>query len=178
MRVDVKLITMRTLFHGLLAAAALFANLGYSATDTKSKTLSFYLVSEEKIDGGRFIDTPDFPKLGYIAPMPDLVITQLVAVNKTVTHASTGKIGTDGKLTQTPLPDRPALMVQILPADGQKFESLTERSIGKRLLLMLGDMPLTAPFVRARISSQSFQITIGEHSNRKTIEDALKELIH
>jgi preprotein translocase subunit SecD len=169
---------MRNSFHILLAAVVLLASRGYSATDTKSATLAFYVVSEEKVDGGRFIDTLDLPKLGYIAAKPDLVITQLVAVSETVTHSSMGKIGRDGKVTSTPLPDQPALVVQILPADAQKFESLTEHGIGKRVLMMLGDTPLIAPTINSPISTQSFQISFGEHSNRKVIEDALKKLVH
>jgi preprotein translocase subunit SecD len=169
---------MRNSFYILLASVSLLASRGYSATDTKSGALTFYVVSEKKIDGGRFIDTPDFPKLGYIAAKPDLVITQLVAVSETVAHSSMGKIGKDGKLTETPLPDQPALIVRILPADAQKFESLTEQSIGKRVLLMVGDTPLIAPVVHSPISTQSFQITIGERSDQKVIEDALKKLVH
>jgi hypothetical protein len=168
---------MRKLFYILLATAVLIISHGYSATETKNTFLSFYVVSDEKIDGGRFIDTLDFPKLGYIAIKPDLVITQLVAVSETVSHSNMGKIGKDGKLTETPLPDSLALEVIILPEDTQKFKALTEHNIGKRMLLMLGDAPLIAPVVQGPISTQSFQMTIGEHSNRKMIEDGLKKLV-
>jgi hypothetical protein len=169
---------MRNSFYILLATVALFASRGYSATETKSTALAFYVVSEEKIDGGRFIDTLDFPKLGYIAAKPDLVITQLVAVSETVSHSSMMERGKDGKWVEKPLPDRPALDVQILPEDSQKFEALTKQNIGKQVLLMVGDTPLTAPRVQSPISTRSFQLTIGEHSNQKVIEDALKKLVH
>lgn len=106
---------MRKSFYILLATVALFASLAYSATDTKSGALSFYVVSEEKIDGSRFIDTPDFPRLGYIAAKPDLVITRLAAVSKTMSYSRSAKIGKDGKWVETLVPDRPALDVQILP---------------------------------------------------------------
>ena len=169
---------MRGSFYILLATVALITCRGYSATDAGSGSLSFYVVSEEKVDGGRFIDTSDFPKLGYITPKPDLVIKQLVAVSETISHSSMVKIGKDGKLIETPLPGVPAIDVQILPADAQKFEALTKRNIGKRVLLMVDDMPLIAPVVQSPISTLSFQITIGEHSNQKVIEDALKKLVH
>jgi hypothetical protein len=168
---------MRNLFFILLAAVALLANRGYSANGTKSATLAFYVVSENKIDGGRFIDTLDFPKLGYIAAKPDLVIAQLVAVSETEAYSNIN-IGKDGKLEVPPLRDQPALDVQILPADAHKFESLTEQSIGKRVLLMLGDTPLIAPRMQCPIATQSFEITFGKHGNQKAIEDALKKLVH
>jgi hypothetical protein len=169
---------MRKLLYILMVAAALMAIHGYSLTDPTSSTLSFYVVSEEKIERGRFIDTLDLPKLGYIAAKPDLVITQLVSVSETVSHSSMGKIGKDGKLTETPLPDTPALNIIILPADAKKFEVVTEHSVGQRVLMMLGDIPLIAPTVQAPISTQSFQVTLGTHSNQKMIEDGLKKLVH
>ena len=169
---------MRRLFYFFLAATALIASRGYSATDTKSVALSFYLVSEEKIDGGRFIDTLDFPKLGYIAAKPDLIITQLVAVSESVAHSSMGKIDKNGKLIETtPLPDSPALDVTILAEDAQKLTALTEHNIGKKVLLMLGDVPLMAPRINSPISSQ-FQLTIKDDTERKKVEDGLKKLVH
>jgi hypothetical protein len=93
----------------LLASTVLIFCIGYSATNPQSAFLSFYTVSEERIEGGRLIDTLDFPKLGYISARPDLVVTQLVAVSETVSHSFTLKSDKDGKLIQTPLPDQPAL---------------------------------------------------------------------
>lgn len=170
--------TMRSFFYILLAMIVLHASRGYSATDAKNAILAFYIVSDEKLDGGQFIDTLDFPKLGYIAAKPNFIITQLVAVSEVVTHSSMSKIGKDGKITAGPLTDDFALKVQILPADAQKFEVLTENSIGKRLLMMLGDKPLSAPRVLTPISTQSFQLTTIDRGKQKVIEDGLNKLVH
>jgi hypothetical protein len=142
---------MRKLLYILLATAALFVIRGYSLTDSPSTALSFYIVSERKIEGGRFIDTLDLPKLGYIAIKPDLIITQLVAVSETVSHSSMVKIDKDGNRIETPLPDSPALNITILPADKKKFEVLTGHSVGRRMLMMLGDVPLMAPTVETPV---------------------------
>ena len=103
------------------------------------------------------MDTPDYPKLGYIAAKPDLIITQLVAVT-TAAKSS-------------------ALEVTILPEDAQKLTALTEHNIGKKVLLMLGDMPLMAPNINSPISSP-FDLTIKDDTERKKIEDGLKKLVH
>ena len=147
---------MRNLFYILLAAAVLIPSRGHTATESKSLSLSFYIVSDGKIAGGRYMDTPDFPKLGYIASKPDLVITQLMAV--------------------TPLSERNAIEVTILPEDAQKLTSLTEQNIGKKVLLMLRDVPLMAPRVNSPIST-TFELTIGDDSKRKKIEEELKKLV-
>ena len=169
---------MRKLFFILWVTAVLLPSRGHSATDATNDSLSFYIVSAEKIDGGRYIDTLDFPKVGYIAAKPDLVIVRLVAVSETVTHSSIVNIDKDGKQTETPLPDRPALDVKILPEDAQKFEALTKRAVGERVLLMLGDTPILAPTIHMPISTQSLHLTFAEHGNQKMIEDELKKLVH
>jgi hypothetical protein len=169
---------MHKLFYVLSVAIVLLVSRGFSSTNTVGTSLSFYVVTDEKVDGGRFIDTPDFPKLGYIATKPDLVITQLVAVSETVSSAGMINSGKGGKQIETPLPDVPTLNIQILPEDAQKFETLTKDSIGKRVLLMLGDVPLIAPRVNEPISKQSFTLTMGNNRNHKMIEDELKKLVH
>ena len=168
---------MRRLLQILLATAVLTAGHAYSATDHQPPSISIYIVSREKIDGGRFINTPDLPKLGYIAARPDLVITRLVTVKETVSHSSTVKVEKDGKRIETPLPDRPVLDITISPEDAKKLETLTENNIGKRALIMAGDMPMFAPYVRSPISAQSFEIDMGDHDKQKAVEDELKKLV-
>jgi hypothetical protein len=124
-----------------------------------STPLSFYTVSEEKIDGGRFIDTADFPKLGYISVVPDLVITQLAEVS-----AETGATG-------------PELDIMMRPEDAKKFEALTERVVMKKILLMLGDEPLIAPWVQAPIPTQRLILNLGKNTNNKKVEGDLKKLV-
>ena len=128
-------------------------------SNVPSTPLSFYTVSEEKIDGGRLIDTADFPKLGYISAVPDLVITQLEEV-----IADTGATG-------------PEISIMMRPEDAKKFEALTERIVMKKILLMLGDKPLIAPWVQAPISTPSLLLTLGKNTNNMEVEDELKKLL-
>ena len=57
-------------FVGLILAPSVWAA-------EEKPALAFYVVSPEKIEGGRFIDTKTLPKLGHIAAKPGLVIAQL-----------------------------------------------------------------------------------------------------
>lgn len=169
---------MRKLFQILLAAAVLVASRGYSATVSETGALSFYIVSNENVEGGRFIDTPDLPKLGYIAANPDLVITRLAAVHKSIARSGTSTTDKNGKATTTPSPARPAVDILLLPKDVQKIQALTSQNIGKRVLMMLRDKPLIAPTVLSPISTPAVQIVMGEHANPREIEDGLKKLVH
>jgi hypothetical protein len=127
--------------------------------------LSIYIVSEEKIDGGRFIDTEEFPKIGYIAATPDLAITRLDMVS------------TNGQKTSAPVKQRVELIITMRPEDAKKFTAITDKATGKRLLLMLGDTPLIAPMVRGPIPTQSIVLTLGDKVDQKKIEDGLKKLV-
>ena len=150
----------------LSVVAILFSGCHRDSSDASIVPLSFYLVSDEKIDGGRFIDAPDFPKLGYIAASPDLVITRLETVS-----------------LETSIPysrERPAISIVMHSEDAQQFTALTERAAGKTLLVMLGDTPLTAPKVMERIPTASMMLVFGTKVDSKQIKnvtDCLKKLV-
>ena len=138
--------------------------------------LSFYIVSAEKIEGGRFIDTPDFPKLGYIPAVPALALSNLESVIPDVSREQVVMIDKDGKETVEPMKERMAFHIRMRPDDAKKFTALTEQAIGKQMLVMLGDKPLTAARVMSPISGQSLLLAIGAKTDTKTIEDGLKKL--
>jgi hypothetical protein len=133
--------------------------------------LSFYIVSEEKIDGGQFIDTPDFPKLGYIGVEPDLIITKLESV-----VTSTNQVMINGKSNV-----EPSISILMQTDDAKKFSTLTEKAVGKQVLLKLGDVPLIAPRINMPIETPSLQISLGTQANQNDqnkIEDELQQLVH
>jgi preprotein translocase subunit SecD len=72
--------------------------------------------------------------------------------------------------------NRATLHIQMSADDAKKFTALTEQAVGKQMLLMLGDTPLIAARVMTPITTQSLQLTFGEKSDSKKIEDALRRL--
>ena len=145
--------------------------------DVSSIPLSFYVVSEEKIDAGRFIDTADFPKLGYIAASPDLSITRLEAVMPDMSRRQDVMVDTNGKASAMPLQVRPALNIRMRADDARKLTAITKKAVGRQVLLMLGDTPLIAPKVVDPISPQSLILTLSDETDKKKIEDELKKLV-
>jgi preprotein translocase subunit SecD len=148
--------------------------------DTTNALLTFYTVSEEKIDGGRFIDTPAIPKAGYIAAKPDLTITALrdVYPQKSAGFSIMTTNGNHAVVSNTPVR---ALTIVLSPQDAKRFATLTEQAVGKRLLVMLGDKPLTAPVVRSPIQPGTMVIEFGREfggqAEAQKVEDDLKKLI-
>jgi preprotein translocase subunit SecD len=139
--------------------------------------LTFYILSEEKIEGGRFIDTPAIPQAGFIGDKPDLTVTKLEAVHPD----KSARIVTDANGNPTVVSNAPALAIELSPVDAKAFAALTEKAFGKRLLVMLGNKPLIAPVVRTPIEtgrvSLDFANNFGGQAEARKVEDDLKKLV-
>ena len=142
-------------------------------SDVPTIPLSFYTVSEEKIDGGQYIDTSDFPKLGYVATTPDLVITRLADVYQTEPQAG---VIIGGKLVSPPA-GRSALGIELRPDDAQKLSKFSEQIIGKHLLMMLGEKPLMAPGVQAVLTTQRLLLEFPTQAERDNVRSELRKLV-
>ena len=123
-------------------------------------TLAFYVVSPEKIEGGRFFDTKTLPKLGHIAAKPGLVIAQLKEASL-IKRAG----------------DRPNILMVLGDKEVDQFAEFTGRNVGKIILLMLGNEPLIAPKVLEKIRTPALQISLSKEHDRIKILEALKRLV-
>ncbi|HEY3762802.1 MAG TPA: hypothetical protein VGN23_13740 [Verrucomicrobiae bacterium] len=168
---------MNRAFYIALAVILLVAHNGSCETGTDNNALLFYIVSDQNVAGGHFVDTPDFPKLGYISLKPELTITHLERVTEIVKHTDAVLVDKNGKRTVAPM-DQPALNIQFSPEDVTKFGELTKQNYGKQMFVMIGNVPLLAATIDSPILSKSFDLSIPEHSRLKTIEDKLKKLVH
>ena len=123
--------------------------------------MPFYVLSEEKAAGGRFIDTAAIPKAGYIGPLADLVVTNLLDVYPQQSAPWSIMTDTNGNRTVVTNATRPALTIVLPSAEAKRFAALTERAVRKRLLVMLGDRPLTAPVIMMPIETGTMMIEFG-----------------
>ena len=165
----------------ILTVLSLLAACLAAGSEATNRALAFYIVSESRIDGGRFIDTAAIPKAGYIAPAANLIITNLLDVYP---EKSAGfSIMTDTNSNRTVMTNAPrsALAIKLTSEDAKRFAALTEQAVGKRLLLMLGDKPLAAPIVRIPIEDGSMAIEFGREfggaAEVKKVENDLKNLV-
>ncbi len=140
-------------FVGLFLALSVWA-------EEEKPTLAFYAVSPQEIERGRFIDTKEFPKLGYIAAKPGLVIAQLKEA-RLIKRAT----------------DRPNILITLQDKQVDQLEDFTGKNVGKKILLLLGKEPLIAPRVLEKIRAPALQISLSEEKKRTRILKALKQLI-
>lgn len=140
----------------------------------ETNVLSFYAVSDTAIPGGRYINTTEFPKLGYISNAPSYVLTRLREVS---TNDVTTISIVDRKVVSTNT--TPAISITIFPADREQFAEFTRQNIDRKVLLMLRDMPLMAPTVRAPIETGSLQFQrLKGRFPQSVVEDIQKLVQH
>jgi len=114
--------------------------------------LCFYVVSDAPLKGGRFIDTAEFPKLGYIGNAPNYVLTRLQEV---WTNDVTSISRFEGTVTTNTYP---AVSLKMWPSDAEGFAAFTRQNIDRKLLVMLRGTPLVAPTVRAAIETGTLEL--------------------
>ena len=152
--------------------------LGAEATNA---ALTFYVISEQKITGGRFIDTAAIPRAGYIGPVADLVVTNLLNVYSQESASLPIMTDTNGNRTIVTNAARPALTIALAPGEAKQFADLTNRAVRKRLLVMLGTKPLTAPVIMTPIETGTVMIEFGSEFGGQAevdkVERDLKKLI-
>lgn len=129
----------------LFLAISLLGGCHIGGPKSASKPISYYVVSEVSIEGGRFVETPDFPKLGYIRPVPDLVIGSLKTAGIFKLHTISDSEGLD---EHTESWGR-AIAITLFLSDAKKAAELERQNIGKHnLVWMFGDKPLGVTYLR------------------------------
>lgn len=178
---------MKTTFCILLAVLAACSAV---AVDKQAPArLAAFVVSEQRIESGRFIDTPDFPRLGYIKQTPDIIFAELEAVahdkSYTIVNDKGEPVGLNTIITIISDEGEPVglnrrdnvVSITLRPEDARKFEGLTKENIGNKILLMLDETPLTAPVVVQPIHGPNVQIIVGNKQDLQKIEDGLRRLV-
>jgi len=136
-----------------------------SQPKSNAEPLSFYEVSEKKIDGGRYIDNQRFPKLGYIAKAPCFQIKRLKHFSLgTETHSADGT-------------KKPAVFIAMLSDDSKKFGEFTLANVGKRVLVAVGDKLISAPRIVAAIDTGLFTLPVETQKLLDEIKPDLEGMV-
>lgn len=120
----------------------------FSAKGNAAATLNFFVVTSKALDNGRLIDLPQFPKLGYIAASPDLEIRKLESFS-CEEHAGIGP---------TSMPSFWSFNVRLAADDTAALRALTQTNISQQVLILVGDVPVSAPTIRAPLDSGTVTI--------------------
>lgn len=139
--------------------------------------LAFYVVSAKKMDAGKYVDTPAFPKLGYVPEVPALELRSLEAV-VSVAHEGARAIADGSGRNVVPMASNEHILdIRMTPDDAKRLGVITEQAVGKRILLMLGDEPLLVARIMSSISTQNLRLHFVKEQGDDRIEEALGALV-
>ena len=131
-----------------------------------TNVIQLFAVSDQPVPGGRFLDSPTFPKLGYIAATPDLALSELASVTSgtEVSGTSTGD-------------SRAAVLVTLNESGAKGLADLTMRIVGGRLAIFVGPDLITAPVVRSPVLGGSFQMTFKDQVEAESGVERMRTLV-
>lgn len=130
-------------------------------------SLNFYIVHDSPVEAGRFVDTPQFPKLGFISAQPDFALARLAEVRLKEREVSQG--GTNQNIW--------GLSFDLDRQDVERFGSFTMENRGKKVAIMVGAEMVTAPLIRYPILTGTFEIEFQEQSGMEQIRGKLNALL-
>lgn len=116
--------------------------------------VEFFVVSETPVPGGKFIDTPKLPRVGYFSADPSLRITRLLGLSRG--KSSSYLMGADHKFKTSVTP---SLILSFTEDDATKIAELTAKSVGMRILIQIAGSPILAPTLAAPITDGSIEVS-------------------
>lgn len=111
--------------------------------------ISFTEVSETPMDNGRFVDTPIFPKLGYVKSNPSLIISNLISLKTSVEIVKDQPNYTNYILT-----------VECPRADAEKFSKFYQDNLGRLVLVAFEDKEIASYRLKSVITSQRLNLPV------------------
>ncbi len=139
--------------------------LSLSGKGNDPTSLKFYIVSSEPVDGGRFIDTKQLPKVGYVAATPSLLVSKL----RKVTLAERSAVGAVNSNVWS-------FIIFLLPEDAAGLGSLTATNVGEQMLISIGDEPVVAARIASPLDTGNFEIECGNRLLMETIKNRLETI--
>ncbi len=131
----------------------------------ESPRVKLFIVSSDPLPGGRFIDTERFPKLGFIAPTPNLTIGKVkeVALKELMAPGP----GNENRRYWS-------FELFLTRDDGERLTSLTASNISKQVLVTIGDELVVAPRIRSQVDSLA--IGCSEQSQMERVKEQLAKM--
>ena len=135
----------------------------------RTNVLRFFAASEKPIPGWRYVNTAECPKVGYITNTPSFVITNL----QTVATSTAALFDKDGRLNGK---SEAAVTFTMFPADAKKLADFTVQNVGRRMLIMLGEQPLTAPLLKEPFETPTLQLGLSRYKDPEHIVRCLEKM--
>jgi hypothetical protein len=133
----------------------------------ESGMVFLFIVNDEKVEGGTYVDSDQTPKLGYISRAPQMIIRELVSVNRGKIVPSVG----DKSI------ERPTLILSLKQSDARAFSELTKTNFGKQLLIEVQGKPVVAPRIMGPIEDGQIILDIKDQKTLELLNAILVKLL-
>jgi hypothetical protein len=166
----------------ILALASLSAVCANAPAETTNASLTFYLVSKQRIEGRQLFNRFPFPELGYISSKPDLVVERLKEVSSLPESSRPGwaENRNDGTRKKATIVVAERFFFTLRNEDAARLRKLAENA-GRQnqpVLVLFGDKAINLLRTEDIPARAQFEV-IGNwgRERAKEIADALKDLI-
>jgi preprotein translocase subunit SecD len=102
---------------------------------------------------------------------PVLEVSSLAGADVVVTRSASIVHDASGKVTKESAREAQSIKITMAAGFQERFGDITEKNVDHRMMIVLGDWILMSPFVRQRIDTDSFLISLPSST---TSEDASK----
>jgi hypothetical protein len=135
-----------------------------NSNGSRLPVLKLFILSTNTPTGGRFINTKEFPNLGYIPSLP------IIAINKVMDLSLEEAIISD---SGTQSHKRWIFYIHLTSTDAPLFQAVTTDNFGRLMLVTIDDKPLFPVFISDPIGTGILRIEI---TNEATMEMAKEQL--
>jgi hypothetical protein len=135
--------------------------------------IAFFVVHDQETARGEYIDTYQFPQLGWIREHADLEIRTLKSLGPLESIGPTSSSTNQANSVIT----RFRITAELCDSDIRVFESLTRTNIGARLLVMAGENPVAAPLILEPVSKGEVVLSVPDESAAQELYSVLKQLL-
>ncbi|PQJ29355.1 hypothetical protein [Rubritalea profundi] len=145
--------------------------------DDARPALEFLIIHDKKFKNSKSIEIKDLEIQGFVNSDVDFKIHELVGTKLETVEIDSRVYNKDGSLKNKSTYDAYQIIIELGDKAQASFASLTGKSVGKRVLIRIGEHPLLAPRVHIQINTPSFELTIRDEDKAKLIHKELSKLL-
>jgi hypothetical protein len=148
-----------------------------AAAIVQAGDLSFYLLEEKPFEGASHLEIPSLGINAWWSGSPILSLSRLDDVKMAPGSIGWSMVDAEGVETERGAYPTQDLTIHLGLKHQTLFKTITTDNLGKRLMMCIGNVPLTAPVIRMPIETPVVMISIRNEDEAKRIFAELTKLV-
>lgn len=160
----------------LILIVTVFATITSAAANNAGAPLEFIVIHEKWFENSEPINIESLEIEGFRTNKPNFKVTRLEEIIMRPEKRNWARMKLDGSDKIEGVDDVFAIIIRFDKKAQKGFAELSDRNIGKRILIRIGNRSLLAPYVHDKIDTPSIEITTHDEEKAKNIFDALRKI--